>query len=46
MKHESGVETIAFSPNGRFLATGSRDGTARVWEAATGQEVARMAHED
>jgi hypothetical protein len=34
---------VAFSPDGRWLATGS-DG-ARVWEAATGQEVIWMARE-
>jgi uncharacterized protein with WD repeat len=39
------VLAVAFSPDGRWLATGSWDNTARVWEAASGQEVARMTHE-
>src|SRR5262249_35183701 len=28
-----------FSHHGRWVATGSRDGTARVWDAATGEPV-------
>jgi hypothetical protein len=46
MEHEDWVEAVAFSPDGKWLATGSRDGTVRVWEAATKQEVtAPMVHE-
>ena len=33
------VNCALFSPNGRFLATGSSDGTAQVWETATGRPV-------
>jgi WD40 repeat protein len=28
-----------FSPDGRRVATASRDGTAKVWEASTGAEL-------
>ncbi|UXX94146.1 hypothetical protein N7U49_22430 [Streptomyces sp. AD2-2] len=34
--HTSGVYGVAFSPNGRTLATTSGDGTARLWDVATG----------
>ena len=30
---------MAFSPNGKYLATGSDDNTARVWDAKTGKEL-------
>jgi len=39
------VFAIAFSPDDRYLATGSRDRTARVWEVSSGREVARMNHD-
>jgi hypothetical protein len=36
---------VAYSPDGKSVATGSSDRTARVMEAATGREVARLAHQ-
>jgi len=34
--HSSGVQAVAFSPNGKQLASGSFDKTVRVWDTATG----------
>jgi WD40 repeat protein len=44
--HGGSVEALAFSADGKLLATGSGDHTARVFEAATGREMSRLAHRD
>ncbi|BDM74963.1 hypothetical protein HEK616_84500 (plasmid) [Streptomyces nigrescens] len=35
--HRREVYSVAFSPDGRTLATGSTDGRARLWDVATGR---------
>ena len=37
--HTQAVIGIAFSPDGRYVLTGSIDWTAKLWDAATGAEV-------
>ena len=37
--HRHEVTSVAWSPDGTRLASGSRDGTAKVWEAASGREL-------
>lgn len=44
--HASGVTSVALSPDGRILATGSFDKTARLWEVATGREMAALRGHD
>jgi len=41
MRHEGAVLTVAFSPDGKRIATGSVDGAARLWEAGTGRPLCK-----
>jgi len=36
--HEGVVLTVAYSSNGRMLASGSGDGTVRIWDTLSGEE--------
>ncbi len=39
IRHTGAVEAITYSPDGRLLATASKDGTSGIWDASTGQEL-------
>jgi hypothetical protein len=41
--HEKSVTSAAFSADGARVVTASADTTARVWDAASGREIARLA---
>jgi WD40 repeat protein len=36
------VNSVAFSPDGQRVLTGSWDKTARLWDASTGKEIRRF----
>jgi WD40 repeat protein len=40
--HEQGVFSVSFSPDGKFLASGSLDKTVKVWEVGSWREVATL----
>jgi hypothetical protein len=40
--HEATVTVLAYSRDGRTLVSGSRDGSVRLWETATGRERSRI----
>src|SRR5262249_28077534 len=40
--HAEGVLAVAFSPDGKKVLTGSRDKTARLWDATTGKELQKF----
>src|SRR5260370_12730754 len=42
LRHAGPANCIAFSPNGRLLASGGDDRLIRFWEPATGLEVGRL----
>jgi len=45
LTHDNQINSVSFSTNGKYVVSGSDNGTARVWEAATGKEVARMTYD-
>jgi WD40 repeat protein len=35
--HRRAIRSVAFSPDGRWLASGAKDNTVKIWEVATGR---------
>jgi len=42
-EHEASVKTLAWSPDGKSIASGSDDLTIRIWDALTGKRVSTCA---
>lgn len=43
--HKSAIRTLAFSRDGRILASGSEDNTVKLWHVRLGRELASFKHE-
>ncbi|HOK23849.1 MAG TPA: WD40 repeat domain-containing protein, partial [Candidatus Hydrothermia bacterium] len=39
MGHKDAVNSVCFSPDGKYIASGSDDNTIKLWEASTGKLV-------
>ena len=44
--HKGWVNSVAFSPDGTSIVSGSFDETIRVWDVVTGKQVGEMGHEN
>ena len=40
-RHIGGILSVDYSPDGKTIASGGRDWTARIWDAQTGEEIHR-----
>ena len=40
--HEKRVTSVCFSPDGNYIASGSLDGTIRLWDVKSGKEIAQF----
>ena len=37
--HSNYVTSVAYSPDGKHIVSGSRDNTVKIWDAQSGEEV-------
>src|SRR5205807_33988 len=44
LQHDGSVFSMAFSPDGKVLLTGCWDGTACLWDVATGHRLRALEH--
>ena len=42
MTHDGRVQAVAYSPDGKMLASGSEDKTIKLWDVTTGKERATL----
>jgi WD40 repeat protein len=43
--HPNFVGSLAFTPNGKTVVTACADGIARLWDAATGEQIGELSHD-
>jgi WD40 repeat protein len=44
LEHDDKVRSVALTSDGKYVASGSEDRTARIWEVTTGKELVRIEH--
>jgi WD40 repeat protein len=44
--HTDKIDTVAFSPDGKRLASGSQDNTVKLWDVATGKKIKSLKLKD
>ena len=42
MGHDAPVYSVAFSPDGKLIVSGSLDRTLKIWDANSGQELQKL----
>jgi WD40 repeat protein len=42
LEHDGPINCLTFSPDGKLLASGDRDGVVRLWNVGTGKEVHKL----
>lgn len=42
ISHDGNVSPLTLSSNGRYIASGSYNGSAAIWDASTGKEISRL----
>ncbi|NEQ77959.1 MAG: hypothetical protein F6K23_36090 [Okeania sp. SIO2C9] len=44
-QHDGELRDVVFTPDGKYVATASRDKTARVWDVTTGKQITKLHHD-
>jgi WD40 repeat protein/energy-coupling factor transporter ATP-binding protein EcfA2 len=44
--HQAGVDPVVFNPTGKYAATASEDGTAKIWSVPAGRLLTTLGHHD
>jgi WD40 repeat protein len=46
MGHSDSINNVLFTSDGNYLVSGSRDGSIKIWEVASGKEIRTLRHSD